>query len=314
MLKLELTTSPTLGPTLPRLRMLKPCADRTLPSGLRRSRSEELDSLARLGTWEVVQGLPAGAKALNHKWVHKVKFEDGKPVRYKSRLTVMGCAQREGIDFTETFSPVARLANLRLILALGVTEGFHYWQLDVSNVFPNANVEEVIFMRPPKELRLPANSFLRLLKALYGLKQASHMWHNLVSSILVAHLFKKLQTDSCIFIHRWDAGRVIIIVLYVEDIVIAATHKEDIINIVAIIESHFKITQRPMEFVLGVKVSDSRAVDGCIRLDLNAYTRMVLDRHADLLRSLARSTLSFYSTRSRHATKQGNATTNSGRS
>ena len=105
-------------------------------------------------------------------------------------------------------------------------------------------------------------------------------------------MFRQLLTDPCVFIFVWEDGRVVIIVLYVDDMVLAGTRMEDIMQVVTIIESKFKITQRPLEFVLGVKVSDSRGVDGCIRLDLNAYTRMVLDRHADLLRSLPKRQVS----------------------
>jgi hypothetical protein len=109
-------------------------------------KSLELQNLDRLGTFEVVDHLPKGKRALGFKWVHKVKMENGRPIKYKSRLTVMGCHQRAGIDFSETFSPVARLSALRLIIALGVTENFHYHQLDVGNAFPNADVEEEIYL------------------------------------------------------------------------------------------------------------------------------------------------------------------------
>ena len=145
------------------------------------------------------------------------------------------------MDFSETFSPVARLAALRLIMALGVTENFHYWQIDVSNAFPNADVDEEIYMKAPPEMDLPAGKVLRLLKALYGLKQASRQWHRLVRDFLLDLGFDQLRTDSCIFIKR-DGDEVMIIVLYVDDMVLAASSKEDIEAFVKFFSRKFKIT------------------------------------------------------------------------
>ena len=253
------------------------------------SKRLELANLDRLETFKVVDGLPAGRRALGFKWVHKVKSENGRPVLYKSRLTVMGCHQRAGIDFSETFSPVARLAALRLIIALGVTENFHYWQCDVGNAFPNASVEEEIYMKAPPEMGLPEGKYLRLLKALYGLKQASRQWHQLVRQFLLTLGFAQLRTDSCIFIKR-DGDIVMIIVLYVDDIVIAATRKDDIEQFVHLLSKRFKITQRPLEYILGLRVSDTRADNGRISLDLNAYTELLLTRHADCLSGRSSST------------------------
>ena len=95
---------------------------------------------------------------------------NGKPKSFRSRITAKGCSQKAGIDFQEKFSPVARITNLRLIIALGVVEGFHFWQLDVSNAFPNADLHEEIYMEPPSIMKLSPQQVLKLLKALYGLK------------------------------------------------------------------------------------------------------------------------------------------------
>ena len=253
------------------------------------SKRLELQSLYRLGTFEVVDALPAGRRPLGFKWVHKVKTENGRPIKFKSRLTVMGCHQRAGIDFSETFSPVARLAALRLIIALGVTENFHYWQCDVGNAFPNADVDEEIYMKAPPEMNLPEGKFLRLKKALYGLKQASRQWHQLVRQFLMSLGFEQLRTDSCIFIKR-DGDNVMIVVLYVDDMVIAATFQDEIKQFVKLLSDRFTITQRPLEHILGLRVSDTRDDNGRISLDLDAYTELMLTRHADCLSGRTSST------------------------
>jgi hypothetical protein len=144
-------------------------------------------------------------------------------------------------------------------------------------------------MKAPPEMGLPEGKYLRLLKALYGLKQASRQWHQLVRQFLLTLGFAQLRTDSCIFIKR-DGDIVMIIVLYVDDIVIAATRKDDIEQFVHLLSKRFKITQRPLEYILGLRVSDTRADNGRISLDLNAYTELLLTRHADCLSGRSSST------------------------
>ena len=247
---------------------------------------QEVVQLHSLNTWEVVapdDPRLQTIKPLNYKWVHKVKYEHGVPVKFKSRLTVKGCGQRQGIDFNETFSPVARYTTLRIIFALGVTENFEYHQVDFSNAFPNADLEEEVYMKAPKEvceyLNLPEDSILRLLKALYGLKQASRMWHLLLRDHLIQLGFTQLKSESCVFVRRdlSNPARVIIVVLYVDDLAIAATLRIDIDGFVAALRARFKITDRPLEWILGMHVQDRRAVDNTITLDLNAYTDKMLE-------------------------------------
>lgn len=86
--------------------------------------------------------------------VLKVKYEGGKPKKYKARFTVMGYHQRQGIDYSETFSPVANLAVFRIIIAVGVTENFVFHQPGVSNAFPNTDLDEEVYMKLPSELNL----------------------------------------------------------------------------------------------------------------------------------------------------------------
>ena len=80
----------------------------------KKAMQEEIDSLLENKTWELVK-LPKGRKTLQNKWVHKIKHEcEGKKERYKERLVVKGFAQKEGIDFNEIFSPVVKMASIRI--------------------------------------------------------------------------------------------------------------------------------------------------------------------------------------------------------
>ena len=103
---------------------------------------EEMNSLRGNKTWELVN-LSKGRKALQNKWVYKIKHEgDEKNERYKARLVVKGFAQKEGIDFTEIFSPIVKMSSIRVILGLVATLDLECEQLDVKTVFLHGELEE----------------------------------------------------------------------------------------------------------------------------------------------------------------------------
>jgi hypothetical protein len=107
---------------------------------------EEMDSLVNKQTWDLVQ-LHARKRALQNKWVYKLKEEDGGKNRYKTRLVVKGFAQKKGIDFDEIFSPIVKMTSIRTILSLAAVEDFHLEQLDVNFFFLYGDLEEEIYMQ-----------------------------------------------------------------------------------------------------------------------------------------------------------------------
>ena len=134
---------------------------------------KEIEELLQLETWEVVDALPPGRKAIGYKWALRTKHDKtGKFVKFKARLTAKGFAQRPGIDYDEVFAPVARFTSIRLLLSLATAEQLHLRQLDVTAAFPNAQLPESIYMQAPPQLGLPPGRFLKLQRALYGLKQS----------------------------------------------------------------------------------------------------------------------------------------------
>ena len=119
--------------------------------------------------------LPKGRKAIDNKWVFKIKRKpDGTVDRYKARLVVRGFSQIEGVDFFETFSPVARFDTIRALLSLAVNENLVLKQFDIKTAFLNRNLEEEIFMKQPAGFEDGSGRVCKLLKSLYGLKQAPH--------------------------------------------------------------------------------------------------------------------------------------------
>ena len=106
---------------------------------------DEMDSLLSNQTWELAK-LPEGKKALQNKWVYRIKEEHDGSKRYKARLVVKGFEQKEGIDYTEIFSPVVKLMTIRAVLGLVAKEDLHLQQMDVKTAFLHGDLEEEIYM------------------------------------------------------------------------------------------------------------------------------------------------------------------------
>jgi hypothetical protein len=97
--------------------------------------------------------LPAEKRALQNKWVYKLKEEYGGKNRYKARLVVKGFAQKKGIDFDEIFSSVVKMTSIRTILSIVAVEYLHLEQLDVKTTFLHGDLEEEIYMQQPQGMR-----------------------------------------------------------------------------------------------------------------------------------------------------------------
>jgi hypothetical protein len=243
--------------------------------------NKELKKLSDLNTWEVKERLPINRKAINYKWVLKQKYDMNQNLIYKARLTAMGCHQKPGFDFLETFSPVARMTAIRLILSLSTAENFILWQFDVESAFPNAKLsnEVEIYMKPPTSLKLPPDNVLQLKRALYGLKQSSREWHSLVKDILIQLKFHQTRSDSCLFVRRLNFS-VTIIAVYVDDIIIASSSKSEIKYIYDQFSSRFTTKETKLTYCLALNIS--RSVDK-LTISKNSYSDNILAKYGDLI-------------------------------
>ncbi|KAK2381799.1 putative mitochondrial protein [Trifolium repens] len=186
---------------------------------------EELNQFQRNDVWDLVPK-PIHKNIIGTKWVFRNKLkEQGEVVRNKARLVVQGYSQQEGIDFTETFDPVARLEAIRLLLSYVVNHGITLYQMDVKSAFLNGVITEEVYVKQPsgfEDLKNPEYVF-KLKKSLYGLKQAPRAWYERLSNFLLENGFQKGQVDNTLFI-KTNKKDILIIQIYVDDIILGSTN------------------------------------------------------------------------------------------
>nr|GFC36835.1 hypothetical protein [Tanacetum cinerariifolium] len=165
---------------------------------------EELNEFERLEVWELVPQ-PDQVMVFTLKWIYKVKLNElGGILKNKSRLVTRGYCQEEGIDFEESFAPVARLEAIRFFLAYAAHKNMVVYQMDVKTAFLNGNLQEEVYVSQLDGFVDPdnPNHVYKLKKALYGLKQAPRVWYDMLSSFLLSQDFSKGSVDPTLFIRR----------------------------------------------------------------------------------------------------------------
>lgn len=222
--------------------------------------NSEIQALEDNKTWSMVP-LPLGKRPIGCKWIFKIKYNaDGTIERHKARLVAKGFTQREGIDYKDTFAPVAKLTTVRCLLAVAAIRNWPLHQMDVQNAFLHGDlVEEVYMMPPPGFCRQGENVVCRLHKSLYGLKQASRSWFQRFSCAIQEIGFQQSKADYSLFTQvRGDS--VTVVLLYVDDMVITGNNEIAINDLKNFLSSCFKIKDLgPLKYFLGIEVARSKA-------------------------------------------------------
>ncbi|KAJ9536418.1 hypothetical protein OSB04_un000410 [Centaurea solstitialis] len=185
---------------------------------------EELAEFERNLVWNLVHK-PSRKTIIGLKWVFRNKLdENGIVIRNKARLVAQGYRQEEGIDYDETFAPVARLEAIRLCLAYAAHMKFQVFQMDVKSAFLNGKLTEEVYVAQPPGFTDPKhlNHVFKLNKALYGLKQASRAWYETLSTYLIKEGFTRGKIDSTLFVKTYK-DHVFLAQIYVDDIIFGST-------------------------------------------------------------------------------------------
>ena len=218
---------------------------------------KEYDALLANETWKLCPR-PVDHNVVGNKWVYKVKqTSTGEVDRFKARLVALGFAQEEGIDFTETFSPVIKPSTVRVLLTLSVQFDWEIRQLDVSNAFLHGILLEDVYMEQPKGF---VNSdfpdyVCKLNKSLYGLKQAPRAWFMRLSQTLLEFGFLSSPVDASLFVYH--KGHIhLFILIYVDDILVTGTDPSLIQSPIQKLQTEFKMKDLgPLGYFLGIQAS-----------------------------------------------------------
>ncbi|GKA03892.1 retrovirus-related pol polyprotein from transposon TNT 1-94 [Tanacetum coccineum] len=223
------------------------------------SMQEELLQFKRLDVWVLVPA-PDNIKPLTLKWLFKNKHdEENTVIRNKTRLVVRGYRQEEGIDFEESFAPVARMEAIRIFLAYAAHKSFTVFQMDVKTAFLHGTLKEDVYVCQPEgfiDADHPSHVY-KLKKALYGLKQAPRAWYDELSKFLLQNHFFKGTIDPTLFIRRFDDD-ILVVQVYVDDIIFGSTNPRYTQLFADLMKSHFEMSMMgEMTFFLGLQVNQS---------------------------------------------------------
>jgi histone deacetylase 1/2 len=217
---------------------------------------EEINALNKNGTWHLVP-YKKGMNIIDCKWVWKIKRKaNGSIDRYKGRLVAKGYKQRYGLDYEDTFSPVVKIATIRLVLSVAVSRGWCLRQLDVQNAFLHGVLEEEVYMRQPPGFEDAKRSHYvcRLDKALYELKQAPRAWYARLSTKLCDLGFKPSKSDTSLFIYSKN-GIVIYMLIYVDDIIVTSSSTDAVSALLKDLRADFALKDLgELKYFLGIEV------------------------------------------------------------
>ncbi|GJY56895.1 retrovirus-related pol polyprotein from transposon TNT 1-94 [Tanacetum coccineum] len=239
---------------------------------------EELHQFDRLDVWKLVDRRLC-KNVINLKWLWKNKRdEENTIIRNKSRLVAKGYAQKEGIDFKESFAPVARLEAVRLFIAYAAHKSFTVYQMDVKTTFLYGPLKEEVYVNQPDGFVDPyhPDKVYRLKKALYGLKQAPRAWYDELSKFLVSKGFSKGSIDLTLFITKHGED-ILLVQIYVDDIIFGSTNPKLSKRFEKLMHNKFEMSMMgELKFFLGIQIHQSPCG---IFINQAKYAQEILRKH-----------------------------------
>ncbi|GKC04196.1 retrovirus-related pol polyprotein from transposon TNT 1-94 [Tanacetum coccineum] len=217
---------------------------------------EELNQFKTNDVWSLVPP-PKNQTIIGTKWVFKNKLdENGVVSRNKARLVVQRYNQQEGIDFDETYAPVARLESIRILLAYACAHDFKLFQMDVKSAFLNGFINEEVYVAQPLgfiDFEKP-NHVFKLKKALYGLKQAPKAWYDRLKGFLLDHKYTMGLVDNTLFTKKRNL-HIIIVQIYVDDIIFGSTCQELCDDFSKLMHNEFEMSMiGELNFFIGLQI------------------------------------------------------------
>ncbi|RVW51857.1 Retrovirus-related Pol polyprotein from transposon TNT 1-94 [Vitis vinifera] len=222
--------------------------------------NEEMKSLQKNETWELVE-CPPRKKPVGCRWIYTVKYKaDGSIERFKARLVAKGYTQTYGIDYTETFAPVAKINTVRVLLSLAANLDWSLQQFDVKNVFLHGELSEKVYMDLPPGCMVPekqCQKVCKLKKSLYGLKQSPRAWFGRFTKSMRAFGYRQSNSDHTLFLKK-QHGKITTLIVYVDDMVVTGNDPEERKVLQNYLSREFEMKDLgSLKYFLGFEVSRS---------------------------------------------------------
>lgn len=214
---------------------------------------------------------------MDSKWVFKTKRDaNGNIQKYKARLVIKGCAQKSGIDFTDTYAPVVRYSSIRFLISLACKLNLDIDQMDAVTAFLQGDLNEEIYMIQPKYFN-KGMKVCKLNKSIYGLKQASRIWNIKLDNVLKSLGLKQSNADPCIYFNL-EGNKILIIAVYVDDLLIFTNNQPMKLKLKSNLKKKFKMKDMGQaRFCLGLQITRDRK-RGKIWLDQRQYIGEILEK------------------------------------
>ncbi|GKC27050.1 retrotransposon protein, putative, ty1-copia subclass [Tanacetum coccineum] len=239
----------------------------------------EMQSMKDNEVWELVD-LPPNGKTIGHKWLFKKKTDmDGAVHTYKARLVAKGFTQTPGIDYEETFSPVADIRAIRILIAIAAFYDYEIWQMDVKTAFLNGYLNEEVYMEQPEGFvsqKFP-NRVCKLKRFIYRLKQASRQWNKRFDDEIKKFGFNQNRDEPCVYV-KASGSYVTFLILYVDDILIMGNNIPMLQDVKSYLGRCFAMKDLgEATYILGIKIYRDRS-KRLVGLCQSAYIEKILKR------------------------------------
>ncbi|CAH9050716.1 unnamed protein product [Cuscuta europaea] len=250
----------------------------------KKAMNDEMEALQKNHTWEWVT-LPPGKKTVGCRWIYNVKLDsDGNINRYKARLVAKGYTQKYGIDYGDTFAPVAKINTIRILLSIAANEDGSLRQFDVKNVFLNGHLDEEVYMDPPPDI-YRNGKVCKLKRALYRLKLSPRAWFGRFSTFMKKSGYKQSDADHTLFV-KTQKKSITALIVYVDDMVVTGNNPKEMAILQKVLAAEFELKDLGnLKYFLGIEVARSKqGISMCQRkyvLDLLAETCMLDCRPAE---------------------------------
>jgi len=275
-IEIAMANSPDIGVTEDDPKSLAEAKDRSDWPEWKKAMDEEMALMDKYEVWDEVDQ-PEDTNLVGCRWVFRIKRDaNGKILKYRARLVAQGFTQLYGIDFYETFTPVARLSSIRTVIALAASEDWELHQMDVKSAYLNSPIDTAIYMRLPPGYG-SKGKVARMKKGLYGLRQSGNLWHKTLSVAFEELDLTRSAVDHGVF-YRHDGEGMTIVCSSTDDFAIAASPIERMVKFKSDLSNHFEMSDLgELAWILGIRVKRDR-ITRTISLSQAAYIDSVVKR------------------------------------